>query len=449
MVLAWAAILGAALLGLPVQAVAVGAILGFLLLELGTASRITRVHLAAGGILAAAVLLISETAGSDLLAAAFRASFIMVLFASLGMLQTAVMRIKAFIEAGEMLVRQPPGRQYFALAGGTTLFGAVLNFGVLPLMGGLVKAARSQGPDQSPGEASPDAGHALRERRIMLAMLRGFSVLMFWCPLTVAYAITTTTIEGLDWRIMALAGAVLAALVIWLGSFFDKAPSRPAAARADTRFDWAALGPILALLVLLSLLAASVDAATPGGLVHGVILFVPLTALALLAWFEPKRARARVTQYLGSDVATQRNEVAVLGNAAFSGALIAALLPQDALLTGPGALLPIVLLPALCLWLVVLLGQTGINPLISVAALSAILSDPAPLGLNPTLLGLALVTGWGLTVGSSSAAAATMSVGRLTDRTAWQVGTIWNGRFTLIASMVAGAAITALSLALA
>ncbi len=431
MALAWAAILGAALFSLPTEQIAVGAVLGFLALEALATSRLTRLHLTVGASLAGAVWLVSDAAGQDFLAAAFRASFIMVLFSSLGMLQNAVMRNQSFIAAGEMLVRQPPGRQYYALSGGTTLFGSVLNFGVLPLMGGLVKAAQ---PGASPAQ----------EKRLMLALLRGFSVVMFWCPLTVAYAITTTTIEGLDWPLMTAAGICLAMLVIGLGRRFNMASGAQAKGQVTEPFRWPALFPILALLVGLSALAALVDILTPAALVHGVILFVPLTAIFLFWLFDPASARAEATRYLGEDIAMQRNEVAVLGNAALSGALIATLLPQQTLLALLGGALPVVLVPALCLWVVVLLGQAGLNPLITVAALASILSRPASIGIDPTLMGLALVVGWGLAVGSSSAAAATMSIGRVAGESAWRVGTAWNGLFTLVASLIAGGVLTLL-----
>ncbi len=438
MALAWVAVLGTAILELNMQDLAIGAVAGYLALELRALRKTTLVHLGVGAALCIAVATLSQTPVADLRNAAFRGSFIMVLFASLGMLQAAITRNPAFISAGTMLVRQPPGRRYFALSGGTTLFGAVLNFGVLPLMGGLVKAAQ--------GDPLPPDMAKRRERRMMLSLLRGFSVVMFWCPLTVAFAITTTTIAGADWRLMMAAGLGLAAMVLGMGRFFDMAPRPASAPPAAEPFQWAALTPVFALLILLSALAAIVDYATPGNLVHGVILFVPLTAIALFLIFERADARARITGYLSQDVPLQRNEVAVLGNAALSGTLIASLLPQDALLALLGQSLPVAIIPALCLWAVVLLGQAGLNPLISVAALSAILAQPQVLGLNPSLLALAFVTGWGLTVGSTSAAAATMLVGRLVGASAWTIGTRWNGRFTLAASLLTSGAITALAL---
>ncbi|TVS01838.1 MAG: hypothetical protein EA407_11070 [Rhodobacteraceae bacterium] len=61
-------------------------------------------------------------------------------------------------------------------------------------------------------------------------------------------------------------------------------------------------------------------------------------------------------------------------------------------------------------------------------------------------MGLALVVGWGLAVGSCSAAAATMSIGRVVGESAWRVGTAWNGHFTLVASLMAGIVLMLLGL---
>ncbi|MCC5987045.1 MAG: hypothetical protein JJT95_05135 [Pararhodobacter sp.] len=443
MLAAWATVLGGALFGLGGQGAAIAALLLFLTLQLPQTAPGTRVHLAVGAGLALWVLAVVPAPGATLSEAALRACFVSVLFAALGVLQTAVAGAPRFIAAGEMLVRQPSGRRYFALSGGSALFGGVLNFGVLPLFGSLVQRARP--PDS---DVQSNAAIALRERRMLVALLRGFSVVMFWCPLTMAYAITTTTIEGANWLAMVGFGLAMAVAVLILGRFFGTDRSAPVVnlAPAKTPFSFVALLPVLVLLLVLSALAAGVEEFTAGRLVHGVILFVPLAGLVLLAYIRGWAGLARLGQYIAADVPTQRNEIAVLGNAAFCGALLAVLLPEGSVGGGLQQIMPVAMIPALCLALVVLLGQAGLNPLISVAVLASTLADAAAIGLDPTVFAVALTTGWGLTIGSSSAAAATMVVGRLTAASAWTVGTRWNGAFTLAATATTMIAVTALAL---
>ena len=442
MVAAWVFVLGGALFGLGGQGAAIAALLLFLALQLRHCATSTRVHLAVGAALAASVIAVVPAPGAALAEAMLRACFVTVLFASLGVLQTAIAGAPRFVAAGEMLVRQPAGRRYFALSGGAALFGGVLNFGVLPLFGALVQGAR-------PAPAGPDsaAAIALRERRMLLAMLRGFSVVMFWCPLTMAYAITTTTVEGANWLGMAGIGLVLATAVVVLGRYFGNERRAGAApAPATVPFSFAALAPVAALLLLLSVLAAGVEEFTAGRLVHGVILFVPLAGLALLVTVRGREGPARLRDYVVRDVPRQRNEIAVLGNAAFCGAAIALLLPEGSVAGILQQFLAVAAIPALCLAVVVLLGQVGFNPLLSVTVLASILANPGAIGLDPTVLAVALTAGWGLSVGSSSAAAATMMIGRMTGENAWTVGSRWNGAFTLAATGLAMAVTTALAL---
>jgi hypothetical protein len=442
MIAAWVLVLGGALFGLGGQGAAIAAVLLYLALQLRHCVTATRVHLAVGAGLAVWVLAVVPAPGAALTEAMLRACFVAVLFSSLGVLQTAIAGAPRFVVAGEMLVRQPPGRRYFALSGGAALFGGVLNFGVLPLFGALVQGAR-------PAPAGPDSASAiaLRERRMLMAMLRGFSVVMFWCPLTMAYAITTTAVEGANWLAMAGIGLVLATAVVTLGRYFGtdrRAGGAPAPATVP--FSFAALAPVVALLLVLSVLAAGVEEFTAGRLVHGVILFVPLAGLTLLVAIRGRDGLARIANYVVADVPAQRNELAVLGNAAFCGVLIAVLLPEGSIAAILQQILPIAVIPALCLVLVVLTGQVGLNPLLSVTVIASTLTDAAEIGIDPTILAVALTAGWGLSVGSSSAAAATMMVGRMTGASAWTVGTRWNGGFTLAATATVAAATIALSL---
>lgn len=150
-------------------------------------------------------------------------------------------------------------------------------------------------------------------------------------------------------------------------------------------------------------------------LIHGVIMIVPLLALVwLITQQGPAAGLQRMGTYVTKTIPTQRIEIAILGNAAFLGAVIAALLPQTGLHDGiADGLLPAILIPAIAPWLVVAAGQLGANPLITAVVLAAVIGDPATLGVDPNVLGLGLVIGWGLTVGSSPAAAGVMMIGRM------------------------------------
>lgn len=434
----WVGVLTLALGGETVLVPAtVSALALYLLLQAYRLPRTAWFHLGAGAAIAAVAVLRLDAPQDVLVAALHRAAFLAALFSALGALREAARSSDAVLATGRLLAQQPPGRRYAAMTLGGTFFGAILNFGAVGLLGGMVRDANTL------AAAGGDARiQAIREQRMLLAVLRGFSTLMFWCPLTVAYAIVTTSVAGAAWPTLALLGSFVTLCVLALGWGLDRATMPRSAVRPDAApFRWRGLAPLFCLLALIFALSFLVEATTRGQLIHGVILVVPLIALAWIA-LDGGLAEgvARMGRYLSGSVPKQRGEIVVLGNAAFVGAVIAALLPQS----GVEALLDQVGVPGLAIplampWLIVGIGQLGANPLITVTVLAALIGDPARFGVAPTVFGLSLVVGWGLTVGSSPAAAATMMIGRLSGRAAGAVGRGWNGPFTLLALLLCSA----------
>jgi hypothetical protein len=422
--LAWAAVLLGALGDVePAQTWAPAGFAGFLLLQARGLAPVAWLHLGAGAAFTVLTLALVAEPGGVLAEGFRRAGFIAVLFAALGAIREAAQTSPLVADAGRMLVRQPPGRRYFAIAGGGTLFGAILNFGVVALFAGMIQGLTGAQRGVSRSEE--------RERRMMLALLRGFSIVMFWCPLTMAFAVTTATVQGAQWPAMVALGAAFALIALVCGWRIDGLSGREPVQAQPEAFAWSRLAPLAGLLALMSALAIMIDELTAGQLIHGVILFVPLVGFVWLVRDAGLDGARAMGGYVTRQIPRQRSELAILANAAFVGTLIAALLPQgavDAVLGPQGA--PAVLIPPLALLLVVVLGQLGANPLLSVTALATILNDPAAYGVNPSLMASALAVGWGLAVGSSPAAAATMYIGRLTGQRAFTVGGRWNARFT-------------------
>lgn len=368
-------------------------------------------HLGVGAAVAGLAVVRLDNSAPVLLEGLNRAAFLAALFSALGALREAARTSSLVLETGRMLVRQPPGRRYAAITVGGTLFGAILNFGAVGLLGGMVQDVNTL--QSARGE---ERVRAIREQRMLLAVLRGFSSLMFWCPLTVAYAMVGTTIPGAEWPIMMLYGSVATVAVLAVGWSIDRLTMpRPKTATAAQPFEAGKMVPLLGLIGLVFGLSILVEETTHGRLIHGVIMIVPLLALVwLITQQGPAAGLQRMGTYVTKTIPTQRIEIAILGNAAFLGAVIAALLPQTGLHDGiADGLLPAILIPAIAPWLVVAAGQLGANPLITAVVLAAVIGDPATLGVDPNVLGLGLVIGWGLTVGSSPAAAGVMMIGRM------------------------------------
>ena len=403
----------------------------FVILQLPDAPRMARIHLSVGLAFAVAAMALLAEPLPALHEAAGRAAFIAVVFSALGTLRAAAQGAAWVGRAARMLVRQPPGRRYWAIAAGGTLFGAIINFGAVPLLAGMIQDASGR-EARGPGE-----------RSMMVALLRGFSVVRFWCPTTMAYAVATATLPGAAWPAMAAVGTAAAVAILAAGRFLDRrAGHGGAAAEAPAGFEFGKLAPLLGLLTLILALAAAIETATGARMIDGVILVAPPLTLGWLVLAQGAAGPGRLVARVVREVPAQRGEILVLANAAFVGMIVAALAPP-ALVEGVLTAIPPALIAPPALTLVVAIGQLGVNPLVTVTALSATLAEAPALGGSPTLIAAAMVMARGLAVGSSPGAAATLIVGRFAGRSSAEIGLRWNGAHTrtavaLISALLAG-----------
>ena len=177
-VLAWAATLADQLLHLP-HAGDIGgmAILLFLLLEFRNQRRYAQVlFLALLGIGMIGVMLAADPLA--LFVASWRrgASYA-AFFLALTTLRDAAETSPRVRRCGQHLVAQPPGRRYAALTTGGHVFGITLSYGAIELLGAMVMRANTL---ESTG-GSADI-RAIRTRRMLLAIYRGFCVMNCWIP---------------------------------------------------------------------------------------------------------------------------------------------------------------------------------------------------------------------------------------------------------------------------
>jgi hypothetical protein len=196
----------------------------------------------------------------------------------------------------------------------------------------------------------------------------------------------------------------------------------------------ALVGGVMAVVLALS-------AALGLSLINAVMIVAPLFATA---WIIAQHADAgvagaarlglaRLRRRISELVPESRVEVVMLGGAGFVGAILAGLISPAAVAEALNALsLPPTALLAALPWLVVLGGQLGLAPIVTVAVLGAAIPDPAAYGLDAALIGVAFLAAWGLSTGSTAIAAATLIIGRLVGEPAGTVGRRWNGAYTLI-----------------
>jgi len=427
--LAWAATLADQLGGLRLAGLIAGpAALVFLAVELPRQRRGLRIvflSLVGLGLVAA---LAAPHPLAALLAAARRGAAYAAFFLALGSLREAAEASGFVRRCGAHLVAQPPGRRTLAMLAGGHVFGIILSYGAIDLLGAMV------------GRAAPAKE---RVRGMLISAFRGFAVMNCWSPLNIMTAVVSAAVPGAAMRGLLPLGFLAAMVMLGLGWWLERgaADDIPAAAAGE---GWTVHLRLLALVALVMLLAEAVGGGFGVGLSTGVTAAVPLVAAVWVAaqgGGMAARARAFFARVPGF-----RGEAAVLVAGGFLGVALGAALPHGGLAPFL-AVLPSWTVPLLVVPLLVGTGLLGLNPIAIVAVIGAAVPDPAALGVAPATLALACMLGWGVGVGMTPMSASALATARWSGSDPWTVTTRWNAGFTALSLAFCEAVILAAQLA--
>jgi hypothetical protein len=368
-------------------------------------------------------------------------------FLALTALRDAAETSRLVRRCGQHLVAQPPGRRYAALTGGGHLFGIILSYGAIDLLAAMVGRAN---------RAGSEAERAVRSRRMLMAINRGFCVMNCWSPLNIMTAVVSTAVPAAPMHLLLPLAFVVSVGFMALGWLEDflSAP-RVSGMQPVTSETWAIHLRIVALVGLVMLLAESGSTLLHVSLVAAVTLVVPLVGVGWMlvqSWSfiarpgSAQRAlavlRRRAERYWPR-VPGFRGEATVLASSGFIGVTVGGILPTNAL----GPLLghmPAIVIPMLVPVLLIATGQIGLNPIAVVALLGAALPDPARLGVPPAALAFGCMLGWGLGVGMTPMSASAITTARWAGVSPFTICTRWNGVYTLTALLLGWAAIAVL-----
>lgn len=394
-----------------------------------------RLYLGIALALAALAVAMLADPGETFATALRRSAFVITLFTALGFLREAAETSPMVRRCGVFLATQPPGRRYVALTSGGHLFGLILNFGVIPLLGAMVVSA-----NRASGDPDPDRV-ALRQRRMLTAVLRGFASILAWSPLTVSLAVIMTALPQTEWTAVAPWCLAFALALLALGWVHDRAikPASRATAPPPRQPEggWGVTVPIIALVASIFAVGWAVEEILDVRLVIGVMMATPVIGAA---WIFAQQPRGNALTATGGRLVAHgrrvfpgyRMEVALLASAAFIGSVIAALLPEEAVSAVLSAfpVPPWVLLAGIA-WLIVAVGQIGFNPVLSVTILSGALPSPAAFGVPAEAMAVGLAGAWALTASTSPFTASVLGVAQLSGADAGTLGRQWNGLYAI------------------
>nr|WP_273543326.1 hypothetical protein [Halomonas profundi] len=421
------------------QAVGIAALLLYLSTLAGQLTRMAKGLLLAAGVLTALALWRSSTPGQLLFEASGRFAFFATFVVALSMLRLPAYRSRLVRRCGKSMLLQPPSRRYPILSLGSALFGIILNIGVLNLFAAMIEKSNTLSAAQ--GRIWVQEA---RQRRMMLALLRGFSLAPLISPMGIGVAVVLSSLPELSWLALApyiLGAAVLIFLTGWAVDFLT-GPHPPAnrhqvstpSLRPLAQFSVLLMGIVALVFTIAWLLALRLPIAA--------LLGAPIGALLWLAWQRRKlgyaglpAALSAVHRQLPWLLSPSANEIVVLGAAGYLGHLCVGLVdtqqlaPLLVVLNQWGAFNAV-----LGMLMVVGLAQVGVNPIVTVTLLVGLLPTLGIEGLTPALIGASLMVGWALALMSSPMTASMLILSRFTGVPATQIGYRWNGRF-LIASI--------------
>jgi hypothetical protein len=403
-------------------------------------------------LLAAALSLMNLAWNSDwrvtLEAGIFTAGFIAAFFSALTTLKFSAASSPAIRNCGQFLSQQPPGRRYLALTFGGQLFGLLLNYGAIQLLGAMSVS--------NVGKELDDEIRGHRIRRMLLAIQRGFISILPWSPFSFAIVISTTLVPGASWSQAALPGLVNGAILAGVGWLLDQLfkprLATPAPARPKAQGSWLSLLPLFFLLCLLAVILGVLHMLSG---VRILVLVMIVTPLVSIAWImvqtsrrkTMKHVKRRVTNYLMVQMTGFRSEMVLLMMAGYLGTVASPLLGTGMRYLG----IDLTAMPAWALlvsivWLIPIAGQLGMNPILFAALMAPLLPEAATLGVTPSAIITAMTAGWILSGVSSPFTATTLIVGSFAGVSSSHVGQRWNGIYTLLCAVILSAWVVVYSL---
>ncbi len=381
-----------------------------------------------------------------------RMLFLSALIAFLGTLRSSAALAPEVHRAGQYVTNQPASRRYLAMTFGGHLFGVLINFGGLAVLLDMAKRAIST---EAAAQMTQEARN-LREKRMTLAVIRGFSLIALWSPFGFATNAILITLPGISYFDFGPIGFAMSFVFIAVGWSMDRwegrryrrmglpPPSPPPR-------SWAGAALLLCHVGALGAAVFIVHDLSRLNFQQALILVVPCYSVF---WAAIATRRAPGGPVAGIKTATRTSwqrlsgiggEIGVFASAGFLPVVLLALIPSEALRDAIAALGfgPLILALGLLLMMVVI-GLLGVNPIVVASVLGAIATQLEVPGLNDTIIALAISGGWAAVMGFSPFITTVIIGAAIMGRSPARLGLFWNGPYCMAILAVWAVLLTAL-----
>ena len=305
--------------------------------------------------------------------------------------------------------------RYLGLSLGTGVLAIPLNFGSVGLVATMI------------GKQVQDGGDDAATRNASRAVIRGFGASPMASPLSIAVALTVTLLPGLASWTLLVWSIPFALSYLLVGVWFRETESGASSVLGVT--DDSGVGEVHAfwpwvrfvgLALFISLEAYALN--TRAGLTYSQA--VTLSCLTVIILYLVITRLVAGTVNLPS-MANVSNELAIMGGASFLGGALTVTalssLGSDFTLPGWAYAVAVTCIP----WLFYAGGAVGVNPILTATVFGGVLG---PIWPESSILGLgiAMVTGWGVTIAGTPYSANAILLERFTGYDARTASYGWN-----------------------
>jgi hypothetical protein len=389
-----------------------------------------------------ALLLLSRISFHQLAILCSSVAFFAFFLIALSLLKEAASSSRSVNLTGLALLQQQPIRRYALLTFSSHLLGILMSVGAINLLGTMIQKSLYDNRDTVDARIN-----SARQRRMMLAVLRGFCSIPLWAPTTVTITLLVTTIPDLQWIDIMPYGLYLTLALLLFGIWLDyiQAPkylSHLVPSISNNLSDLKVSLPILIVVITLAIVSGILIFVTSLRPISAVLVSAAIVSTAwIFAQYQREHNKVsamRLTvKYFTSDIffrlPLQRSEIVFFAGSVLIGRLLLIVLDlewiaQQLVNMNISAALTLILSS----WIIFIAALLYINPMISVTLIAGALSQLPGVENMPVTIALVMMVTWAVVIGSSPITTSVRIGAKLIAISPFQLGIKWNGLYSAL-----------------
>jgi hypothetical protein len=361
---------------------------------------------------------------------------------ALSLLKEAALTSSSVNLTGLALLQQQPIRRYALLTFASHLLGILMSIGAINLLGTMIQRSLHDNKDTVDARIN-----SARQRRMMLAVMRGFCSVPLWAPTSVTITLLVTTIAQLQWIDIIPYGLYLTLALLLFGIWLDHAQapknlSHLVPTISNNLSDLKVSYPIAIVVITFAALSALLILTTPLRPIAAVLVSAPMVSAAWIftQYHRENKTLSAVRSTLkrfSTDIffrlALQRSEIVFFASSVLIGRLLLTVLNLDWFAQQIAHLnISAALILIMSSWIIFLAALLFINPMISVTLTAGALSQLPGVENMPVTIALVMMITWAMVIGCSPTTASVRIGAKITGISPMQMGIKWNGLYSAI-----------------